>query len=148
MTCNKVSLFDIIGRADRFVAESQVRDRYAAGLLGVILEVCLRLHIGMVTDDLDGVLIRANGTVCAQTPEFAGLRSLRRNVRILGAVDGQVGHIVCDGNREFLLRRVAPQVFVNGQHIARLYVLGTKAVTTAADQAAFEFRTAQRGDYV
>ena len=148
MTCNEVSLFDIIGRTDRFVAESQVRNGHAAGLLGVILEVCLCLHVGMVTDDLDGVLIRANGAIRAQTPELASLGSLRCNVRILGAVDGKVGHIVCDGNREFLLRCIAPQVFVYGQHIARLYVLGAQTVTTAADQAAFEFRAAQCGDDV
>ena len=148
MTCNEVSLFDIIGRTDRFVAESQVRNGYAAGLLGVILEICLGFHIGMVTDDLDGVLVCTNGTVSTQTPEFASLRSLRCNVRILGAVDGKVGHIVCDGNREFLLRCITPQVFVYGQHIARLYVLGAQTVTTAADQAVFEFRAAQCGDDV
>ena len=53
------------------VAEAQVADGDAAGLLGVILEVCLNVLVGVVADDLDGVLVGANGAVAAQTPELA-----------------------------------------------------------------------------
>ena len=47
------------------VAETQVGLGQAAALLGVIGEVCLRVHVGVVADDLDGVLVRADRAVCA-----------------------------------------------------------------------------------
>ena len=48
-----------------------MRNGDTAGLLRVILEVSLNELIGMVTDDLDGVLVSTNGTVTAETPELA-----------------------------------------------------------------------------
>ena len=46
-------------------------DGDTTGLLGVILEVCLDELIGMVTDNLGGVLVSTYGTVTAETPELA-----------------------------------------------------------------------------
>ena len=57
---------DLIG----VFTETQVRHGNTAGLLGVIIKVCLSVHIGVVTDDLDGVLVCTYGTVSAQTPEL------------------------------------------------------------------------------
>ena len=71
MTCNKVCFVDQVGGFDRFLSETQVRHRYTAGLLGVIIEVSLSVHVCVVTDDLDGVLVCTYGTVCAKSPEFA-----------------------------------------------------------------------------
>ena len=45
----------------------------AAGLLGVVGEVALRVHVGVVADDLDGVLVGADGTVGTQAVEHAGM---------------------------------------------------------------------------
>ena len=64
---HEVSLVDVVGAADGLVAETQVADGHAAGLLGVILEVCLNILVGMVADDLDGVLVSTDSTVAAQT---------------------------------------------------------------------------------
>ena len=49
------------------MAKAQVGLGNAAGLLGVILEVSLSVLIGVVTDDLDGVLVGVNGTIGALT---------------------------------------------------------------------------------
>ena len=46
-------------------------DGDAAGLLGVVLEVRLDILIGVVADDLGGVLVGDDSTVTAQTPELA-----------------------------------------------------------------------------
>ena len=46
-------------------------DGDTAGLFGVILEVSLNIFISMVTDNLGGVLVGADGSVTAQTPELA-----------------------------------------------------------------------------
>ena len=80
MAGDEVSLRNIVRRLDGVVAETQVRDGDAAGLLGVILEVCLDILIGVVTDDLDGVLVRADSTVAAETPELALGSAFRRTM--------------------------------------------------------------------
>ena len=69
---HEVGLVDIVGGADGLVAEAQVADGHAAGLLGVVLEVRLHVLVGVVADDLDGVLVGAHGAVAAQAPELAG----------------------------------------------------------------------------
>ena len=53
MTGNKVCLVDEVGGLNRSLSETQVRNGYAAGLLGVVSEVSLRVHIGVVADNLD-----------------------------------------------------------------------------------------------
>ena len=70
MTCNKVCFVDQVCRFDRFLSETQVRHGYTAGLFGVIVEVSLCVHVCVVTDDLDGVLVRTYGTVCAKSPRI------------------------------------------------------------------------------
>ena len=76
---DEVGLGDVVRRADRGVAKAQVADGDAAGLLGVVLEVGLDVLVRVVADDLDGVLVRTDGTVAAETPELAldGARSRR-----------------------------------------------------------------------
>ena len=71
MAGNEVGLVDIVGALYRAVAETKMGDGDTAGLLGVILEVSLNVFVGVVADDLDGVLICADGAVAAETPELA-----------------------------------------------------------------------------
>ena len=52
------------------------------GLLGVIIEVSLSVLVGMVTDNLDGVLISTYGTVCTETPELTSCGAFRSGSRI------------------------------------------------------------------
>ena len=80
---DKVGLVNQIGRLDRLLTKAEVGGRYAAGLFGIIGEITLRIHIGIVADNLDGVLICADGTIRAKAPEFAGMRALRGCIRIL-----------------------------------------------------------------
>ena len=84
MAGDEVGLVDQVGRTDRVFAEAQVGDRDAAGLLGVIGEVGLGVHVGMVADDLDRVLVGADGAVGAEAPEAGG------DGAWLGDVDGFV----------------------------------------------------------
>ena len=65
MTGNEIRLirFDEIRRADGFRSKAQVGDGHGAGLLRVIDEVALGKVIGLFADDLDRVLVRANGSV-------------------------------------------------------------------------------------
>ena len=83
VTCNKVSLGDVIGGFDRRMTETQVGHCQTAGLLGVVVKVTLCVHIGVVADDLDGVLVCADGTVRTEAPELAGLCACRCGIRVL-----------------------------------------------------------------
>ena len=59
---HEVGLVDIVGGPDGLIAEAQVADGDAAGLLGVVLEVGLHVLVGVVADDLDGVLVGAHAS--------------------------------------------------------------------------------------
>ena len=63
MASDKVRLVDQIRALDRLLAKAQMGYRKAAGLLGVIGEIALRIHVGMVADDLDAVLVGADCTI-------------------------------------------------------------------------------------
>ena len=56
---------------DGAYAEAKVGAGVAAGLLGVIVEVCLAVEVRVGADDLDGVLVGTNCTVTAKTVELA-----------------------------------------------------------------------------
>ena len=86
----------------------------------------------MVADDLDGVLVRADGTVAAQTPELA----------LLGAGscgDGsgldlrqrQAGDIIGDAEGEALLRLILLQLLEQSEDGGRGSVLAAQTVTAA-----------------
>ncbi len=75
----------------------------AAGLLGVIIKVCLCIHIGVITNDLNGVLVSAYSTVCAQTPELTVGGSFGSCNQLSAQLQGQVGNIIFDTDSEFLL---------------------------------------------
>ena len=51
---DEVRRVDEVFALDGRLAETEVGDGDAARLLGIIEEVCLRVHIGVVADDLDG----------------------------------------------------------------------------------------------
>ena len=87
----------------------------------------------MVADDLDGVLVSANGAVAAQAPELALDGALSSGVGGDLLVQGQVGHIVNDADGELVLGSVLSQLFVHGEDGSGMGILGTQAVTTADD---------------
>ena len=129
---HEVSLVDVVGAADGLIAETQMADGNATGLLGVILEVSLNVLVSMVADDLGGVLVSTDSTVAAETPELA----------LLGAGGGgdgsrldlrqaEVGHVVGNTDGEAGLRSVLLQLGVDSEDRRRRGVLGTQAVAAA-----------------
>ena len=75
MARHEVSLVDKIGGTDRSFSETKIRNGNAAGLLGVIGKICLRIHIRVITDDLNGILVGSDCTVSTKTPE-TGCKSI------------------------------------------------------------------------
>ena len=135
---HEVSLGDVVGGLDGGVTKTQVRNGQTAGLLGVIVEVALSVHIGVVTDDLDGVLVGANSTVGAQTPELTRSGASRSGIGILVGLQGQMGHIVHNADGEALLGLGLLHVAVDSDDIAGLGVLGTQTVTAGVHGASAE----------
>ena len=74
MAGDEVGLGDQVAGADRLGAEAQVRDGDGAGLLRIVDEVALGEVVGILADDLDGVLVGAHGAVRAQAVEEARAR--------------------------------------------------------------------------
>ena len=129
---HEVSLVDVVGAADGLVAETQVADGHAAGLLGVILEVCLNILVGMVANDLDGVLVCADGAVAAQTPELALLgASSCGDGSGLDLGQGQEGDVIGDTQSETLLRLILLQLLVQSEDGGRGSVLAAQTVAAA-----------------
>ncbi len=82
-------------------------DGDTAGLLGVILEVCLNIFIGVVTNNLNGVLVSTNGTVAADTPELALNGALSCSIRCLRILcKRQVSNVIDNTNGELTLRSI------------------------------------------
>ena len=145
---DEVGLIDIVRALDLVIAEAQVADGHAAGLLGVVLEVGLHELIGMVADDLDGVLVGADGAVTAETPELAGDGALGGGVGRVMLRQGEVGHVVNDADGELTLRVLALELLVDREHGGRRGVLGAEAVAAAGDDDVIAAGVGQRGDNV
>ena len=144
----EVSLADIIGGFDRLMTETQVGYSQAAGLLGVVGEVALSVHIGVVADDLDGVLVSAYGAVRTQAPELTGMGSGGSGVRVFLLLQGQMGHIVHNANGEPLLGGIGLHVAVHGDDLSRSGILGAQAVTAGVNRNAPEGSAGQSGQNI
>ncbi len=81
-----------------------MRNCKAARLLRVVCEIALCIHVCVVADNLDGVLVRADRAVCAKAPELAGMCPFRSGVRILFDVEGQVRNIIVNADGEAFFR--------------------------------------------
>ena len=133
MAGNKVRLVDVVRALDGLVAEAQVAHRHAAGLLRVILEVGLHVLVGVVADDLDGVFVRADRAVAAETPELALDGALCRGggSGLLGK--GHVGHVVHNAQGELALHLALRELLVDCKDRGGRRVLAAEAVAAADD---------------
>ena len=123
---------DVVGGADGRVTKAQVTDRDATGLLGVVLEVRLHVLVGVVADDLDGVLVRTHGAIATKAPELAldgagggGVGS------VLVAREREVRDVVHDADGELALGIILLELGVDCEGISGRGVLGTEAVAAA-----------------
>ena len=145
---NEVGLVHQIGGLDGRLTEAQMADGNTAGLLGVIGEVALCIHVGVVADDLDGVLVGADGTVRAETPELAADGAFGGGVGILADLEGQMGHVILDTDGESLLAVGSVHVVVDSDDVCRSGVLGTDAVTAGGHLDASELAVSKGSNNV
>ena len=120
MAGDEISLGDEVRRADRQFTETQMGYGDAAGLLGVVGKISLGVHVGVVTDNLDGALVGADRTITAEAPEFAVDRTGR--CRVKGhAIRRKRGvcHVIDDADRKPVHRRILSDVFKDSGNISR-----------------------------
>ena len=129
---HEVGLADQVGRGDGGLPEAEVRDGDSSRLLGIVGEVPLGVHIRVVADDLDGVLVGPNGSVGSQPPEDTADNVLGLRVDLLVHRDGAVGHIVVDPDRE-VVETSALEVLEDPVGLGGGELLGTETVTASDD---------------
>ena len=131
MASDVVSCVDEVRHIDRASTETQVRNSYAAGFLGVISEVCLSIHVGVVTDDLDSGFVSADSTIRTEAPEFAGRKASRVNRHFRFARKAEVGNVVVDSQREAVERMFFLEFFEDSEEVFRKNVFGAHTCTAA-----------------
>jgi len=109
---HEVGVIDQPRHVHRTLAEAQVADGDAARLLGVIGEVGLGIHVGVLTDDLDRVLVGADGPVGSKTPEHAGDDTLGRDIDHLLDRQRTTGHVIDDTDGE-VVETLAGEVLID-----------------------------------
>ena len=133
MACNEVCLVYVVRALDGLVAEAQMRDGNAAGLLGVVLEVCLNILVGVVADDLDGVLVCTDSTVAAETPELALNGAFGCGGGSFDFLKGQAGNIVDYADGELALHLVLLKLVVDCKYACGRRILRAETVAAADD---------------
>ena len=99
--------------------EAQVRDRDRAGLLRVVDEVALGVVVRLLADDLDRVLVRADGAVAAEAEEHAAHHVVRLDVELRIDRQGEMGHVVDDADGEVDLGRALGKLIEHGLDACR-----------------------------
>ena len=131
MAGDEVRRVDEIGRLNGGLAESQMRNGDAAALLGIVEEISLRVHIGVIADDLDGVFVRADRAVRAETVELTADRARGRGVVLFGEVERRVGEIVVNTHGEVVFGFFLFKVLVNRVDHRGVELFGAEAVSAA-----------------
>ena len=131
---DEVRLVDEVRARDRRLAEAQMAHRDTAGLLGVIGEVSLRVHRGLVANDLDRALVGADRTIGAHAPELAGRRALSREVNVrVRRREARVREVIDDADGEAVLRGIFLQLIKHGEDLVRRRVLAAEAIAATDD---------------
>ena len=133
VTGDEVGVVDQVGGVDGLFAEAQVRDGDGAGLLGVVDEVGLGEVLGGFADDLDGVLVGADGAVGTEAEEHGFVGAVHGVAEGGGVVEAAVGDVFFDADDEVVFRFGFFQVVQDRFGHGRGEFLGAEAVAAADD---------------
>ena len=131
VACYEVSAVDEVGALDGGLAEAEVADGQTAGLLGVICEITLSEHVGVVADDLDAVLVGTYGTVAAKAEELAADGACGSSIDEFVHGDGGVHNIVDDADGEMILGLCKCEVVIDCLDHGGGEFLAAKTITAA-----------------
>ena len=131
---NKVGTRNQVAGTDGTRAEAQVRGGDGAGFLRVVNEVSLSVVLRVLTDDLDGILVRAHGAI--------GTKSVEEGADRAGIFGGElgvkgkrvVGHIVVNTDGEVVVGHGFGEIVEDGLDHRGGELLGGETVA-ATDEA-------------
>ena len=103
-------------------------------LLGVITEVCLTVFVGVVTDNLHGVLVGTHGTVGTQTEELGLEDTLAAQSHLLLGGERGHGEVVHKTYGEAVLGLRQLQVLVHAENHGGSHVGRTQTIAAAYDE--------------
>ena len=104
MAGDEIGLRNQIAGVNRLRTEAQMRNRHRARFLGVVNEVALRVVVGVLADDLDGILVGAHRAVRAQAVEHRADHAVWLNGEFRIVIQAGVADVVIDADREMILR--------------------------------------------
>jgi len=125
MAPDKVSVLNKVLSYDWLRAEAQVTDSGTASLVGAVGKVTLRVHISVPADDLDGVLVGANGTVTADTIEHALGGPFRQHIHLSFHGQAAMVNVIVDTDGEVVPGVLRGHVFVHRVSHTRGELLGS-----------------------
>ena len=131
MAADKLRIVNQVRRLYRIRSKPQVRNGYAAALLGVVNKVSLRVIGRLVPDDFDGVLVRANCAVGTKAKEYGALYASVVKLERFVVGNGIVGDVVDYAHREVVLGLGGIHVVEYALGHGRSVILGTQSKTPA-----------------
>ena len=113
MASHEISLIDQIGRMDGIWPKAQVRNRLCTRLLGVVYKITLSVVLGLLSNDLDGVLICAYGAIGTQPEEDRPNGVFTFNGESGIVIDAGVRNIVFDSYRKVIFGLVLGHIIID-----------------------------------
>ena len=131
---DEIRALDLVGALDKLGAHTEVGDGQAAGFFRVIGKIGLHIIVRVVAHDFDGGLVRADGAVGAESPEFQAEVFLGRGIEFHRiSRQGQIGDVIHDTHCKVVLGRLTFQVCIDRHDICGRKVLGGQAKPAADD---------------
>ena len=133
VTRHEAGLLYQVRGSNRARARAQMGDRRRPRLLRIVDEVALYVQIRLGANNLDGVLVSADGAISTEAIEERCGDIRRLAVERLIVRQRSLGHIVHDTDRKVVLRTRLREVVENRLHHSRRELFGRQAVATAHD---------------
>ena len=131
VTCYELRFSYQVWQVDWVFTKTKVRHCYATRFFGVVIEVCLSIHVSVVTDDFDSGFIRTYSTVRTEAPEFTFSQTRSFNFYAFSTIQGQECNIIIDTQCEEFLAVFSSQVIEYRYDICRDNVFGAQTITTS-----------------
>ena len=139
MTSHEIGRIHQICRANRRIAETQVRTGETSRLFRIVGEIGLTIFIGIVTDNLYRVLVSTYRTIGSQTIKFSLEDTFATQCQFFFRRKRRESDIIDNTDSKVVLRLRQRQVFIYRQNLCRSRIFRSQTITTANDKRSIGF---------